>query len=473
MKDSIRGSKACITYHNDGTDRAEMNIAILNGVNYPQGLAPMSRNFTPSVLTGAASTFNPSPDNVLCLAPYVIAVGNINGHIQNLSCCATPGNNACDRTCDVNANPLAIALGGYPSSCPYSPGGKDENGQYWPNTATTAECAHPQRVAVIAKLTALQGARIDHFFRPDDKNDTFRDRLQFDRWCDGKSEGNLNTQYSNLRNYDLDPVRRTCTNEVSDTTHARTHCTFYPLNIPAAGGTSDAGTCFNGDVLAATDSRNPYGVAIPCTQGWIVPLSENDGTIQDITISIGQRVGSDFNGNTMGGAGLAVLNTNSAGITLNTVSFEDFNVRGGHYAMWRRLFLQHNPAALSSGFISATQDAQEKTLYNWAITRSNLCTICSNNGFYPPIAGCAGQSCDDPNNVTCNTAEAGLGTPKMNVGAETEAAGGYPCVADGTSPASGNCAAIPVTAAGYACNLNAKCATGTTCNFSATGSVCH
>lgn len=472
IKDSIHGSHACMNYVNTGSGQGEKNITNLAG-NYAQGLAPMSRNFAPSILTGAAAAYNPTPDNVLCLDAGVHAVGNINGHIQNLPCSATPGNNACDTTCDINVNPLAIALGGYPSTCPAGGGA----GTWSKSKATTAECAHPQRVAAIAKLTALQGARIDHFFRRDDKSgtqDTFRERMQFDRWCNGKSEGNVNAQYSNLKNYDLDPVRRTCTNEHSDTTHARTHCTFYPLNIPAAGGSSEADTCFNGDVLLSTDSRNPYGVDIPCTQGWLVALSETDTGHTDITISIGQRIAADFNGQTMGGGGLAVTNTSSVGITLNTVSFEDFNVRGGHYAMWRRLFLQRNPNALSSGYITAAQDAQEQTLWTWATNRSHLCSICTANGFYPPIVGC-GQACDDPNNQTCLTAEAGVGTPKMNIGAEHEAPGttGYPCVADGTSPTSGNCADIPAEGGGYACNLAAKCNGGTTCTYSATGSVCH
>jgi hypothetical protein len=470
IKDSIKGSKACITYVNTGSGQGEKNITGV-GQNYNQGLAPMSRNFTPSFLTGAAAAYNPTPDNVLCLDAGVNAVGNINGHIQNLPCSATSGNNACDATCDINVNPLEIALGGYPASCRGS-------GTWAKSGATTAECADPQRVAAIAKLTALQGARIDHFFRRDDKSgtqDTFRERLQFDRWCNGKSEGNTNAQWSNLKNYDLDPVRRTCTNEHSDTTHARTHCTYYPLNIPAANGSSEADTCFNGDVLASTDSRNPYGVDIPCTQGWVVALSETDTGHTDITISIGQRIAADFNGQTMGGGGLAVTNTGSVGVTLNTVSFEDFNVRGGHYAMWRRLFLQRNPNALSSAYITAAQDAQEQKLWSWASKRANLCSICSNDGFYPPIVGC-GQTCDDPNNQTCLTAEAGLGTPKMNIGAETQAKDpSYPCVADGTTGSSGNCASIPAVGAGSACNVNgtAKCSGGKSCTYAATGSVCQ
>jgi hypothetical protein len=468
IKNSITGSKACMNYVNTGSGQGEKNIANLTGQNYAQGLAPMSRNFTQSVLTGAAAAYNPSPDNVICLDAAVNAVGNINGHIQNMPCSATSGNNACDATCDINVNAMGIALGGYPASCRAS-------STWSKSAATTAECADPQRVAAIAKLTALQGARIDHFYRRDDKSgtqDTFRERLQFDRWCNGKSEGNVNAKWSNLKNYDLDPVRRTCTNEKSDSTHARTRCTFYPLNLPAPGGTDDTGTCFNGDVLHAGDAGNAYGVDIPCTQGWVVALSETDTGHTDITISIGQRISADLNGQTMGGGGLAVQNTGSVGFTLNTVSFEDFNVRGGHYAMWRRLFLQRNPNALSSGYITAAQNTEETKLYNWMTNRANVCSICTNNGFYPPIVGC-GQTCDDPNNQTCLTADAGLGTPKMNVGAETEAPGGYPCVADGTTPSSGNCAAIPAEGNGYACNLAAKCNGGTTCTYSATGSVCH
>jgi hypothetical protein len=454
----IAGSGAHINYINTGSGQGEKNIAQLSGQNSLQSIAPMSRNFVPTVLSLAG--FAPTNDQVMCLDAAVVAFGNISGHIQNLPCSATSGSNTCDTTCDITVNPMAIVLGGYPSGCP------GNNAAV--SGATTSECAHPQRLAAIKQLRAQQGARIDHYFRRDDKSgtqDSFREYLNFSRWCNGKSEGNTNAPGSNLLNYDLDPVRTGCTNEHGQTV-ALTRCTYYPLNYPAAGA-----TCYDGDVLAANDPNNTEGVAIPCTQGFIVAQSENDPGVPDITKSIGLRVGLDLNGQTMGGAGLAVVNQGSAGASLNTVSFEDFNVRGGHYPMWRRLFIQRNTNAANAPWnVPADRIAQENILYNWLTNRGNMCGVCSTNGFYPPIADCS-QACSDPLNVTCVPALAGLGTPKMNIGAETQACDtAYPCVANGQIAASAGascggttvagtayCPAIPTLASTYACNLSSKC----------------
>jgi len=519
IQDAITASGAHIQYINVGSGQGEKNIANLSGESILQSIAPMSRNFTSSVLSisGVAA---PTPDNVLCLDAGIVAVGNIPPHITDLTCSSTPGNNACDQTCNIQTNVLAIALGGYPASCRAS-------GTWSPSTATTAECADPQRIAALSLLNAKQGFHIDHFMRRDDKSgtqDTFRERLQFSRWCNGKSEGNTNAVGSNLQNWDLDPVRKPCLNKggaVQDT-----RCTYYPLNYPPVGQ-----TCQNGQSLAANDPNNPYGVAIPCTQGWVVALSETDtgAGMPDITTSIGSRINTALDGSIMGGAGLAVLGNpgdpiptppiaavtlpNTVGITLNTQGFDVDTVRGGHYAMWRRLFLQNrNPPDLvndptgairQANCVAWTHDAtrctEEQKLYDWASNRQNMCDICVFSGFYDPIPGCHVKisGCSDPLNETCLSAEAGLGTPKMNTGAEAPGAAqhgaacdtAYPCVANGqVAPSSGGncggteagkCPVIPTLGVGFACNFTAagtldKCSGGSaTCNTSAIIEVCQ
>ena len=487
IQQAITSSGANLNYQNQGSGQGEKNIANLSGITQFQSIAPMSRNFVATVLTMSGISA-PTSDNVLCLDAGVVAVKAVAGNVSDIKCSATPGNNACDATCDVNTNYLAIALGGYPSTCRAS-------GTWSASTATTAECADPKRLDAIAKLNV--GPTKNHFLRRDDGSgtqDTFRERLQFSRWCNGKSKGTGAT--ANLSNEDLDPVRKTCLNEVGMTV-AETRCTYYPLEYPAVGS-----TCYHGDTLAANDPNNPYGVDIPCTQGWVVALSQADPGQSDITISIGKRIQLDFEHHTMGGAGLAALNVDSVGVTINTDGFDEDTIRGGHYAMWRRLFLQNrtplvnyaNAAArdaacqawLTSNGVSAGDAAgrctAEQKLYDWATNRQNLCDLCVTAGFYAPLPGCHQpiSGCPDTLNMTCVAALAGLGTPAHNVGGEAPGAaqhgaacdGTYPCVANGkTKDSDGNCSGaeagkcpvIPVETAGYACNLASKCSGPATC----------
>src|SRR5664279_5005826 len=46
---AVVGSGACLSYHNAGSGQGEKNIANLTGSTTIQGVAPMSRNFVPSV----------------------------------------------------------------------------------------------------------------------------------------------------------------------------------------------------------------------------------------------------------------------------------------------------------------------------------------------------------------------------------------------------------------------------------------
>ncbi len=478
IKDAIAGSGAHINYVNTGSGQGEKNIANLGGLTVKQSIAPMSRNFVPSILS-QSTIFPVSDKNVLCLDAGVVAFSNIGGHAVDVPCSSLSGSAVCDVTCDVNVNPLAIALGGYPSSCT-SPSSTPTT----PSASTTPECAHPQRLAAIAKLQAFQGARLDHYFRRDDKSgtqDSFREYLQFSRWCNGKAEGNVNAVGSNLKNEDLDPVRTPCSTFAGDANNAPSRCTFYPLEFPPVGF-----TCNNGDTLGAGATvtnpaggtfTNPYNFAIKCTQGWVVALSENDPHQADITKSIGQRVAASKSGggHYMGGAGLAVQATDLAdsyGVSLNTVSFAYDSIAGGHYPMWRRLFLQQR--ADGANYVSADTGriTEENTLFNWATNRNNVAAICENDGFYAPLGNPPSSNCP-PSNVTCLPAAAGLSTPKMNIGGETTPCdSAYPCVANGQTLSGtscggtgSNCPAIPAEGAGYSCNADAGgshlCSSGT------------
>ena len=117
-------------------------------------------------------------------------------------------------------------------------------------------------------------------------------------------------------------------------------------------------------------------------------------------------------------------------------------------------------------------------LFNWATNRCNIKPIVEAAGFLAPLATCT-DACTDPLNITCLTAEPGVGTPKQNIGAETTACDtAYPCVGNGQIAATAgascggtgtNCPAIPAEAAGYACNLSAKCTSSGGCGLDASG----
>jgi len=438
IRNAITASGANLFYNNIGSGQAEKNM--LGTGNFLQGIGPMSRNFVPSVTT-AHPTWAPTDVNVLALDAGIVGVANIAGHCQNITATLADPNNPAIAQVTTD---LSIIMSGYSGT----DGVKSK--------ATTAECAHPRRLQALANMTACQGVnRIDHVYRRDDKSgtqDTFREHLQVNLWCNGKSEGNNGLAGSNLVNEDLDPIRRPCIG--SDSTKAATRCTYYPLKTTCAAG--------------AADITDPTYGTIKCTQGLLVALSENDPGMKDITLSIAQRVASDLNGFTMGLAGKAMVDLAGApniGTNINTVTYEDGNVRAGQYMLSRRLFLQRNP----SGTGDSTRDAAETAFFNWATNKCNLRQIVLDAGFLPPLATCT-DPCNDPLNITCVAAEAGVGTPKQNIGAETTATGStnaYPCVSNGVIQTSGNCPVIPVLGAGSKCNIGAKCTSGT-CNLDAT-----
>jgi hypothetical protein len=515
IENAIIQSHARIKYNNLGSGQGEKDMVhdtAYGAYNNYQGIAPMSRNFTGQVAdpncvaTGTCNTSTkpymghnnwlPTSDNVLGLDAGVLALNNKTGQCQDIA--ADLVDTADPQTAKMNTH-LAVLLSGYPQSC--------ETTHPWPNTtgctvkstATTKECASPTRLKALDELVACTGTRLDHIYRRDDNSgtqDTFREHLQFDRWCNGKSKGGTNANPGsgvNLNNSDLDPIRRRCMTsdytysttvidpltgnlQVLSGTKAPTTCTFYPLATKCGRP---------GDPATITDPT--YGT-LQCTQGLVVALSETDFGSKDITVSIGNRV--QFGSNTLAGlAGLASVNLDqqpTVGTTFNTVTYENDNVRAGQYMFSRRLFLQTKPRSLVNGVSQAVsgdsdtgRDVQEAVLYNWATNRCNLIDIVKTAGFLPPLDDCH-PACNDPLNIACRTADFGIGTPNQNIGAEISGTvpaacdTTYPCVANGTvgsgSPVScggtgTNCPPIPAVGSGYACpdvgSTSGKCSSGT------------
>jgi hypothetical protein len=226
---AIVQSGACISYHNVGSGQGETNLTNdlqgVTGVTTCQGVAPMSRNFTSakiSAMIALGKDVTPGKENVLALdAPVVTVHYKAGTECQDRSPGYVSGNS---HLAPPNSD-LAQALAGYPAS------GTVSNG-------TTAECSDPHRIAAVQAMADCQGVdSIQHIYRRDDKSgtqDTWREHLQTKYWCNGKSEGNTNAAGSNLKNEDLDPIRRPCVGE--DANFAKTKCTFYPSTIACTAG---------------------------------------------------------------------------------------------------------------------------------------------------------------------------------------------------------------------------------------------
>jgi hypothetical protein len=368
---AITKSGANIHYNNIGSGQAEKNMVhdtVFAAYNNYQGIGPMSRNFTGQVLDPDCAAKNPAtcnpsanppapymghanwaptPKEVVGLDAGIVALFDKNGQCQNIGAQADLVSPADQGTDKLNTL-LSIVLSGYPESCEGVFSLENSTQCTVKSKATTKECASPTRLAALDWLSgsSCAGSRIDHIYRRDDKSgtqDTFREHLQFDRWCNGKSEGNNGARHSNLSNQDLDPIRRRCvasdyvpadspTQTTTPTQGARalTKCTYYPL----------ATQCMSGDA----DITDPTYGTIKCTQGLVVALSETDFGSKDITISIRNRVAAG-NGTMAGLAGMAVVEqgNNTVGTTINTNSFENDNIRSGGYMFSRRLFLQRAP----------------------------------------------------------------------------------------------------------------------------------
>ncbi len=489
--DLIAQSGACLVYINAGSGQAETNLRYTAGDSgvtgtYAQCIGPMSRNFQQSVIDGHTSVWQPvSKDNVIAIDAAVWTFKQKTGQCIDLddgvpATCAAQ----CPKvgTGSPVLSAMGVILGGYPQ------------GSNVKSEATTAECADPCRECLLAYLASpsCEGSgHIEHILRRDDKSgtqDTFREKLNIDRWCNGKSEGNNNLPGSNVTNEDLDPIRRSCMPGTGTT--ALTRCTYYPTSQNCQAG--DADVPANGSIVVrGTTIANSYSQPLKCSQGVVVALSENDngsagaskagcaGPNQhnaDITESIGLRVANDALGQLVGVAGAASRTspcTPNAVTNINTVTTTFLpNIYKGAYLFSRRLYLENpygidvgNTAgcpATNPGEVAGRKD-EEATLWHFAqssqcpvaltvggdtfdINHGGVQNIDINRGFYAKWEGsiapgdaeaCGNTSClIAPFNttLTCGTLTAGVGTPKQNIGDETSnnaCNASYPCVANG------------------------------------------
>ena len=511
VHNAINASGACISYHNIGSGQAETNMLAGAGTGsgtVNQGIGPMSRNFKVSVAndnTALGAVVNPTwvayDPQVVALDAGVFTFYKRVGGAVNLdnvkgwpAACASAS--YCQSAITSGVVPLAVLMSGKPTS-----GAK--------SLATTAECADPCRVCLVEWLgsQSVEGVPIEHILRRDDKSgtqDTFREMTNVDRWCNGKSEGNINHAGSNLLNEDLDPIRRDCMAGPTGAL-AATRCTYYPTGQSCLSG--DANIPANGSiVIRGVTLANTYSEALKCTQGLVVAISENDPPpATDITTSIGLRVefGAGLaQGSIIGMTGLAGdlsgLGAHAAGAAINVpVAIDGItptnhdNIYFGTYKFSRRLFLQRNPGftdANRSAGEAAGRTAEETKLYNWAQGHTcPLATLATNAGFLGKLrSGGCGDDCStgqNPSTLSCLKGDPGIGTPKQNIGAETGSNhacnASYPCVANGTvgtgTPiscgvtGSTSCPNIPVLASGApgsACSMNEKCS-GSNCAIAA------
>ena len=481
---AIAGAGACLSYHNVGSTQGESNMLFgaqgsnLGGLSSRaqtayQGFAPMSRNFTSAIRTNAtvaAEGWEPSQPDVAVVGidGAVVTFQPTTGQCVDLDdgippTCAT----ACAAATSKGISALAVIMSGMPASGTVSLG-------------TTAECSDPCRTCLVGYLASPSCEpvnRIEHIYRRDDKSgtqDTFREKVvdgcvgnncsgtnvvKF--WCNGKSEGNNSLPGGNIKNEDLDPIRRGCVGE--DTTHAYSRCTYYPTAytckagdpvLPANGSitvTEPTGATWddvNKKWVETTVSKtytNPHNVAISCTQGLLVAISENDPGSTDITVSIGNRVKTDPNGFSMGmagGASQSLISPPNDAVNVNTITNDPGNVYPGAYKFSRRLFFQNNPTFVDAngictangGNATATpcdtktgRRSEELKVLAWAANDCNMAPITTSVGFLDKWAYGCGDNCSsgagaqqESSILTCLAPGDGVGTPKQNVGAETE-----------------------------------------------------
>jgi hypothetical protein len=459
VKASIAASGARLSYNNAGSGQAEKDMATLTGANLLEGIGPMSRNFVASVLSAHTNpNWQPTDANVVCLDAPVVSVNSSKvAHCKDLTV-ETP----------ITTGPiseLAVLLGGYPASCKGNPRSSCIIGATGTppsptvvSKATTAECSDPVRIQAWNDLVACQQvARIDHIYRRDDKSgtqDTWREKLGFLRWCNGKSEGP-----DNMSNEDLDPIRTPC--EASDwvtsggsTTGSigKTHCSYSLKGAQVATPLNQACTAGDADITVG-------GQTYSCTQGLVVALSVGDdgpnntyaaGQIPaDVTQSIGRRVGNDPSGFLIGLAGLGSVKDVTwlaTGTTLNTISYAPSSIYPGAYLLSRRLFLQRATdvqATIAANNTLGGQDRvdQENALFNFMSNKCSITPFCTKYGFVPPYAGDCTDSCGSPKengNITCLPGDPGVGTPKQNINVGETCDASHPCVDSGAFCAIGS-----------------------------------
>jgi hypothetical protein len=456
---AIKGSHACLSYHNIGSSQGEANMLFGGGISglssraatAYQGFAPMSRNYTSNILANSTgATWAPDEHNVVAIDAGVFAFWPKTGGCVNLndkipSSCSTQ----CASAITNNVSGLAVLVGGSPASGSVSKG-------------TTAECSDPCRTCLLGYLISPScedvSGTFQHIYRRDDKSgtqDTFREKITdasgnpVKFWCNGKSEGDNGNPGGNIKNEDLDPVRTSCVGD--DGTHAYSKCTHYPLKYTCKFGDSalpanstvtrhePTGASYSSSTGWTTtysdvSYTNPYSHDIPCTQGVVVALSENDPGSDDITISIGNRVKTE-GGLSIGLAGKAaqdLISPPNVAVNINTITVDPGNIYPGAYKFSRRLFFQRN-AAFTDSVTSSTDQvagrkAEETLVWNYATnTPCSLTPAIKTAGFLDRMEfGCADNctsgsgSTSEGGILTCASASAGAGTPKQNVGAEGE-----------------------------------------------------
>ena len=413
-----------LTYVNTGSGQGEKNLAQLSGQNNYQSIAPMSRNLNLAALT-AIPQATPTSKNVIALDAAVIVSRAYTGRCKDVSApLVDPG----DPTLAAKDSILSLVLGGPDALV----------------QGSAAACASAARLNAIATLASCGGVpELSHFYRRDDNSgttDTMKERLQTGRFCNGRAPGNFNAAGSNMKNDDQDPIRSACV--AADSTHAATKCTYYPTNV----------TCTAGD---------PAVNGVPCTQGFLVALSESDPGSTDHTVSIANRVKNDNFNTTMGFAGREAVRQPSQptfGVTINTVNFSDRIVRMNQYMLARRLFLQRNASYMTTPLTGVQPRFDvESSFFTWSTNRCNMDPVVKQFGFITCLDDCTlepsgpGNLCSLPAATAGSTPSAALPTGvacSSNICASTGAA----CTAGGTCPAP---AGQP---AGNACSVNADCA---------------
>ncbi len=465
-------------YAGGGSTTGETNLR-----NNVQSMAPMSRNFRDTVIfTTAAQTtrrsfckVNPLTEcttnaglctaagdaceprgwdqiyarNVVALDAGVIVTKQ--GGIKNfqLPITGTDESQAAPNTDPGNFAFLSPGTG-YTQILAIVLSGVDGSGSF-------AACSDPRRINAIQDLAAAQGTAsgtLSHFYRRDDNSgttDTFKEKLQISRFCNGRAVGINGTNKSNpnMNNQDYDPIRRPC---VLIPGQRQTQCTNVTAVPPVACNPGDAN----------------------CTQGLVVALSvgDNDTSLADVTTTIGSRVDGDPD--SLGFAGREAVQSASflvKGPNIRTRSPSNNSVRGGFYMLSRKLFIQfadqdgsaitdvtNNTLSTTGG--AARIDA-ERRLWNWItepeLGRCNFDPIVKQYGFITCLDSCTADPCADPQGNFCclpNPAPLFAGAPSACV---PGAGGGGP-------------AFWPVDDANAGTNLGGACTAGSVC--CSTGAAC-
>jgi len=411
-----------LIYNNTGSGAAETGVATANPT---QRIAPMSRNFTSSVLS-SFPTLAPAQKNIVGLDAAVMAEKNVDASIipcPDLTIALDP---------DQATNPNHAAVN---EMIGLLLGGKDGKGD-------TASCSDPARLAAIDTLsTCFGGAKIQHLYRRDDRSgtaDTFKEKMRIQRFCNGRAPGLVGGLDNNMADDDSDPIRRPCV--AADANHAQTVCTNYPATTVCTTGAT-------------------------CTQGLLISLSQNDPGASDITLSIARRTRLDTSGNNVvvGFAGRAAgLDSNNTMPTVNTIGADDFNTRADAYMLARRLYVNWGIAHIGAGKTGGptaddtAREAAELKLFNWmtapGVGRFNVDPVLANVGFLPCTEDSSAPS--GPGNLCSKQVPppAAETTPKQCIPPGATSSTSIICcasglVGDGTTA----CGAFPCAHAGFAC----------------------